>query len=201
MYDMMNTTGMYAASAAFGSIHALAMLAGLAGFVLLLAWAIKSMPAAQLKQWGIWLLVGGILVSLLTFGAVYAARGTGMMQGARMMHGVMDDDDRGGMMDDDDREEMMDEMMGHDMDDDDDHMNMSMNGMSEALEGKTGDAFDEAFIRMMIPHHQGAIDMAVAAKRSAGHQEIKDMADEIIEAQQREIDMMNGWLQSWGYND
>lgn len=191
MMHSMNTTGTYAASAAFGSLHTLAMLAGFAGFVLLLAWAIKSMPAGQLKQWGAWLLVGGIIASLLTFGGAYAMRDTGMMQGARMMHGMMDDDDK---------EAMMDEMMDHDMDEDD-HMDMSMNGMSEALEGKTGDAFDEAFIRMMIPHHQGAIDMAVAAKRSAGHQEIKDMADDIIEAQQREIDMMNGWLQSWGYND
>jgi len=182
----MNTTGMYAASAVFGSVHVLAMLAGLAGFVLLLAWAIKSLPAGQLKQWGLWLFLGGIVVSLLTFGAVAASRG-GMMQSGRMMHGMMDDDDEEGMMEDNM--------------DDGGHMDMSMNGMNEALEGKSGDAFDEEFLRMMIPHHQGAIDMAVAAKAFAKHQEIKDMADDIIDAQQSEIDIMNGWLKAWGYND
>ena len=79
--------------------------------------------------------------------------------------------------------------------------NMSMGDMSRMLEGKTGDSFDEAFIRMMIPHHEGAIDMAQAALEDAKHEEIKAMAREIISAQQREIDQMNGWLQAWGYND
>lgn len=82
-----------------------------------------------------------------------------------------------------------------------DHMTMSMDDMSKALEGKTGDDFDKAFIEMMIPHHQGAIDMALLARRNAKHQEIKDLADDILAAQQKEIDMMNGWLESWGYVD
>ncbi len=80
-----------------------------------------------------------------------------------------------------------------------DHASMSMNDMMTELEGKTGDDFDKAFIEMMIPHHEGAIDMARAAQQSASHQEIKDMAEEIISAQQKEIDMMRGWQQSWGY--
>jgi uncharacterized protein (DUF305 family) len=67
------------------------------------------------------------------------------------------------------------------------------------LQGKTGDVFDEAFIRMMIPHHQGAIDMARLAQKNAKHQEIKDMADDIISAQQSEIDLMKQWLEAWGY--
>jgi uncharacterized protein (DUF305 family) len=53
----------------------------------------------------------------------------------------------------------------------------------------------------MIPHHQGAIDMVKNVETSAKHQEIKDLAKDIATAQQREIDMMNGWLQAWGYND
>lgn len=79
------------------------------------------------------------------------------------------------------------------------HLSMSMDDMMEELEGKTGDDFDKAFIEMMIPHHEGAIEMALAAKQSAGHQEIKDMADDIITAQQSEIDMMKGWQREWGY--
>jgi uncharacterized protein (DUF305 family) len=87
--------------------------------------------------------------------------------------------------------------MDHHMDGD--AMSMSMEDMSAILQGKTGDAFDKAFIEGMIPHHQGAIDMARAAQQSAKHQEIKDMAEDIISAQQSEIDMMRGWQLSWGY--
>lgn len=82
-----------------------------------------------------------------------------------------------------------------------DAMSMSMDDMSAMLEGKTGDAFDKAFIEGMIPHHQGAIDMAKAAQQSAKHEEIKRMADAIISAQQREIDQMNQWMKDWGYTN
>jgi uncharacterized protein (DUF305 family) len=41
--------------------------------------------------------------------------------------------------------------------------------------------------------------MARAGQKSAKHQEIKDMADDIISAQQSEIDMMRGWQREWGY--
>jgi uncharacterized protein (DUF305 family) len=76
---------------------------------------------------------------------------------------------------------------------------MTMDGMVEALEGKQGDAFDRAFIDHMIPHHQGAVKMAELALQSAGHQEIKDMAQDIIDAQNAEISQMHNWYQSWGY--
>jgi uncharacterized protein (DUF305 family) len=82
-----------------------------------------------------------------------------------------------------------------------DHASMSMDDMMTELEGKTGDDFDKAFIEMMIPHHEGAIDMARAAQQSAKHQEIKDMAEDIISAQQSEIDMMKGWQRAWGYTE
>ena len=78
-------------------------------------------------------------------------------------------------------------------------MGMSMNGMTMMLQGKTGDSFDEAFIEMMIPHHEGAIDMAELALKNAKHTEIKNLANAIISSQQREINQMKGWLQSWGY--
>ena len=84
-------------------------------------------------------------------------------------------------------------MMGHDM------SSMSMDDMMKALNGKTGDDFDMAFIEQMIPHHQGAIDMAKLALENAGHQEIKDLAQDIIESQEKEIEMMEDWQTSWGY--
>jgi uncharacterized protein (DUF305 family) len=39
--------------------------------------------------------------------------------------------------------------------------------------------------------------MANAAKTSAKHQEIKDLANNIVTAQQKEIDEMKGWYKSW----
>ena len=78
-------------------------------------------------------------------------------------------------------------------------MDMSMNEMSESLKGKTGDQFDKAFITQMIDHHQGAIDMANLAKVNAKHEEIKSLAEDIISAQTKEIEMMKQWMNSWGY--
>jgi uncharacterized protein (DUF305 family) len=49
---------------------------------------------------------------------------------------------------------------------------------------------DAKFAEMMIPHHDGAIAMAEAAKDRAQHGEIKGLADRIIEAQEREIEIM-----------
>ena len=55
------------------------------------------------------------------------------------------------------------------------------------------------FLMQMIPHHQGAIDMANLAKQNAKHQEIKDLAEGIISAQANEIEMMETWQKTWGY--
>ncbi len=82
-----------------------------------------------------------------------------------------------------------------------DHDMMTMDDMVHGLEGKTGDEFDEAFLRMMIPHHQGAIDMVKLIEANAKHEELKQLAKDITAAQQREIDMMNGWLKDWGYEE
>lgn len=66
------------------------------------------------------------------------------------------------------------------------------------LEGTSGDELDKAFLEGMIPHHQGAIDMAEYLV-DAKHPELQQMGLEIITAQQSEIDQMNTWLQEWGY--
>ncbi len=76
-------------------------------------------------------------------------------------------------------------------------MSMSGDDMMASLEGKTGEEFDKAFISAMIEHHSSAIDMAKAAQISAGRQEIKDLSNDIIEAQQKEIDMMKQWQMDW----
>ncbi len=61
-----------------------------------------------------------------------------------------------------------------------------------------GDApFDQRFIQAMIPHHVGAIAMAQDALQNAERQEIKDLAQAIISAQEAEIAQMRQWLQEW----
>lgn len=75
----------------------------------------------------------------------------------------------------------------------------AMTSMSSTLVGKTGSAFDEAFVSGMITHHQDAIDMARMADGQAQHQEVKDLSKAIIEAQQKEIDQMRQWQKDWGY--
>jgi len=77
---------------------------------------------------------------------------------------------------------------------------MSMSDMTASLKNKTGDDFDKAFISEMIVHHQGAIDMANLAKQNAKHEEIKNLANDIINAQTKEINEMKSWQQQWGYD-
>ena len=53
----------------------------------------------------------------------------------------------------------------------------------------TGDV-DADFVAMMVPHHQGAIDMAVAVLRYGRNPQIRRLAQEIIVTQQQEITAM-----------
>jgi uncharacterized protein (DUF305 family) len=76
-------------------------------------------------------------------------------------------------------------------------MEDSMINMNAGLQGKAGDAFDQAFLAEMIVHHQGAVEMAQSALTNAKHQEIKDLASVIISAQNEEIAQMKAWQVSW----
>jgi hypothetical protein len=66
------------------------------------------------------------------------------------------------------------------------------------LKGRTGDALNQAFLEGMIPHHQGAIDMAKYLAWSNKPELVKLGAD-IIAAQQKEIDQMKKWMIDWWY--
>lgn len=76
---------------------------------------------------------------------------------------------------------------------------MTMDSMVNVLVGKSGDKFDKAFLEGMIEHHVGAVDMAKLASKNAKHQELKDMAKNIIDAQEVEIETMKDWQKDWGY--
>ncbi len=58
-------------------------------------------------------------------------------------------------------------------------------------------SFDQMFIAAMIPHHESATDMAKMAQTNAQHPEIKQLANQIISAQQEEIGRMRAWYKEW----
>jgi len=61
--------------------------------------------------------------------------------------------------------------------------------MNDMAVKATGDV-DRDFVAMMVPHHQGAIDMAVAVLRYGHNEQLKRLAQEIIVTQQQEIAAM-----------
>ncbi len=200
MTYMMHNTGFTAGFTFLWGLHALSVAAFFTGIVFFVILAAKTFNAALLKKWAVGLVVAGTLACLLTIGIKGGPWTDGMQAGAGMMQvqrmGMMEKMMNRMMKDDDGRADTDDKgMMGGGT------MGMSMDDMSMSLEGKTGDDFDKAFIEGMIPHHQGAIEMAKMAQASAKHAEIKAMAENIIAAQQAEIDRLKQWQRDWGYNE
>jgi hypothetical protein len=66
----------------------------------------------------------------------------------------------------------------------------AMNKMMADMTVKpTGDV-DRDFVAMMVPHHQGAVDMAKAELRYGHNEQLRRLAQEIVVTQQQEISVM-----------
>lgn len=74
-------------------------------------------------------------------------------------------------------------------------MMSSMNTDLTALRNEKN--FDQAFIQEMIPHHQMAVTMAKDLIPNSKHPEMKKLAQEIIQSQNKEINEMKTWQKKW----
>jgi uncharacterized protein (DUF305 family) len=82
------------------------------------------------------------------------------------------------------------------------HSSMDMDSMMEGvlanMRGKSGKELEKAFIMDMIPHHQGAVDMAnLLLQDKTVRPELVKFANDIISAQEAEIKQMNEWLKNY----
>src|SRR3989304_5404766 len=56
---------------------------------------------------------------------------------------------------------------------------------------------DAHFIEQMIPHHEMGVMMAQMLSRSTSRSEMKQLAENIISAQTKEINQMRKWYRAW----
>jgi uncharacterized protein (DUF305 family) len=116
------------------------------------------------------------------------------MRGAMMhggMHGMMQGGQHGGMS-------------GQDMQPKGDTgpSSLAFHGINAKMHGAmniayTGNA-DVDFVKGMIPHHAGAVDMAKTVLAFGKDPEVRKLAEEIVKAQESEIALMQGWLKKNG---
>lgn len=72
-----------------------------------------------------------------------------------------------------------------------------MAGMGDAMhQGVMSKDPDVAFAQGMLPHHQGAVDMAKVELKYGKDPEMRKLAQAIIAAQEAEIKQLNAWLQA-----
>ncbi|MEO6940530.1 MAG: DUF305 domain-containing protein [Candidatus Kapaibacterium sp.] len=78
----------------------------------------------------------------------------------------------------------------------DDDMVMMGKMMTDKL-GASDANYDDRFISMMVPHHEGAVMMSKDALTKTSKPELKKLAESIIAAQNKEIADMKQWEQKW----
>jgi uncharacterized protein (DUF305 family) len=59
-------------------------------------------------------------------------------------------------------------------------------------------AADVTFAQGMVPHHRQAVEMAAPVPQHTANQRVIELAKQIQQAQQPEIDQLTAWLKTWG---
>ena len=71
----------------------------------------------------------------------------------------------------------------------------SMQSMhDDMMQGILSEDADMAFAKGMLPHHEGAVAMAEVQLKYGKNEEMRKLAQEIIDAQKAEIDLMQNWI-------
>jgi uncharacterized protein (DUF305 family) len=73
-------------------------------------------------------------------------------------------------------------------------MNQAMHKMHSEMQVELSGDPDRDFARMMIPHHQGAVDMALVELRYGHDERLRRLAQGIIVEQKQEIEVMHLYL-------
>lgn len=68
-------------------------------------------------------------------------------------------------------------------------------GDDEETASGGGNAADRAFLEGMIPHHQGGVELGKAAAEMSEHEELKELGQDVDEAQSREVEQMRAAYQ------
>jgi len=77
---------------------------------------------------------------------------------------------------------------------------MRMMGLRTSIQQgivQNSNTIDAHFIEQMIPHHEDAITMATLALTKAQRIEVKQLAEDIIKSQSKEIEQMKSWYKDW----
>jgi len=94
-------------------------------------------------------------------------------------------------------EETEEREYGDEMVSDDGELQHMMDEMMLIGRGKTGEAYEEAWLRGMVAHHQGAIGMSEELLKRTDRPELVELANNIIESQSAEVGQMKAWIQIW----
>jgi len=97
-------------------------------------------------------------------------------------------------------EGMSEHMYGDEIVDGDGAMMHAMDEMMLGFRGKSGEEYEEAFLRGMIVHHLGAVRMAVELLEQTDRPELRAFAEDVVEVQSQEIETMKSWLENWFSN-
>ncbi len=71
--------------------------------------------------------------------------------------------------------------------------------LTDEFSSYTGEQYDQKYMEHMVGHHQGAVGMAKLALTNSKRPELKELANNIISSQSKEISDMTAWQSKWGY--